>query len=289
MEVFPQLRAMIGMIVPGRVKTRISLSPWIGGWLISLVIACCVCAHAKPVVLGYEWMHQGTGADVTRAGLLLLGELGCANCHEADGGARSLFATRTAPRLSGVGSRLEGSYLKLFLSDPQGAKPGTTMPRQLRDHAGSKREDTISALTRFLLSSTDDASKKNLPEGDDLRGQTLYHRLGCVACHDPDASYRPASWHSELTFARPILASAPLGNLRRKYRPGRLARFLLDPLQSRPSARMPRTPLTETEAADLEAYLAGSRSNSSLSPKLGRQTEAEGENLFKEIGWRFVS
>ena len=229
-------------------------------------------------------MHQESGADVTRAGLLLLGELGCANCHEADGDARSLVATRTAPRLSGVGSRLEGGYLKLFLADPQGTKPGTAMPRQLRNHSGREREDTMNALTRFLLSSTDNVSEKNRPEGDGPRGQSLYHRVGCVACHDPDASYRPASWHSHQISARPILASAPLGSLSGKYRPGRLARFLLDPLQSRPSARMPRTLLTETEAADLEAYLVGNRSNSSLSPKLGRQTAEEGQDLFREIG-----
>ena len=284
LKVHPHLRAMIGMIVPGIVRTWILLLPQISGRLICLVIACCLCAHAKPVVLGYEWMQQEPGVDLTRAGLLLLGELGCANCHEADGDARSLVDTRTAPRLSGVGSRLKGGYLKLFLADPQGTKPGTTMPRQLRDHEGRDREDTISTLTRFLLSSTDDVSENNRSEGDGRRGQSLYHRVGCVACHDPDASYRPASWRSDLISARPIPASAPLGNLSGKYRPGRLARFLLDPLHSRPSARMPRIPLTGTEAADLEAYLAGNSSNSSLPPKLGRQKAEDGQNLFREIG-----
>lgn len=227
--------------------------------------------------------HQSR-SDVARAGLLLLGELGCANCHEADGVARSLVAARTAPRLSGVGSRLKDNYLKLFLADPQGAKPGTTMPRQLRDLAGREREDAMSALTRFLLSSTGDVLENNRPEGDGRRGQSLYHRVGCVACHDPEASYRPASWRSDLISARPIPASAPLGNLSRKYRPGRLARFLLDPLQPRPSARMPRIPLTETEAADLEAYLAGNISDSSPPPERGRQTTEEGQDLFREIG-----
>lgn len=275
---------MIGMMVPGRVKTRISSLPRVGGWLICLGIACCLCAHAKPVVLGYEWTQQEPGVDLTRAGLLLLGELGCANCHEADRDAQSLFDTRTSPRLSGVGSRLNGGYLKLFLSDPQGTKPGTTMPRQLRDHEGREREHAINALTRFLLSSTDDVSENNLPEGDGHRGQSLYHRVGCVACHEPDASYRPARWRSDLISAQSILASAPLGNLSGKYRPGRLARFLLDPLHSRPSARMPRIPLTETEAVDLEEYLAGNSSNSSPSPKLGRQTAEEGEDLFSEMG-----
>ena len=280
----PHLRAMIGMMAPGRVKTRISSLPRSGGWLIGLVIACCLCAHAKPVVLGYEWTQQEPGVDLARAGLLLLGELGCANCHEADRGARSLVDTRTAPRLSGVGSRLKGGYLKLFLADPQGAEPGTTMPRQLRDHEGRAREDAISALTRFLLSSTDDVSENNRSEGDGRRGQSLYHRVGCVACHEPDASYRPANWGSDLISARPVLASAPLGNLSGKYRPGRLARFLLDPLHSRPSARMPRIPLTGTEAVDLEAYLAADSSKPSLPPKLGRQTAEEGQVLFREIG-----
>jgi mono/diheme cytochrome c family protein len=227
-------------------------------------------------------MLQEPDADVAEAGLLLLGELGCVNCHQSD--AASPIVAKPAPRLTGVGSRLQAGYLQTYLADPQLVKPGTTMPQQLRHPTLAAREDAASLLTHFLLSSTDDVSSRNRPQGDARRGQVLYHQVGCVACHQPEGGYRPASWGSDPGSARSTVASVPFGTLGEKYRPGRLARFLLDPLKTRPAARMPRTPLSEQEAADLEAYLSGDESAQPVSLQLDLEKAAQGRALFEEIG-----
>ncbi len=268
-----------------------SVTSRIGCWPAIVVLVCSLgagAARGEPVVPGYELMLRQPGADLPEVGRLLLGELGCANCHEPDGDAKG-SGSKAGPVLTGVGSRLRAGHLLRYLTDPQGVKPGTTMPRVGRHLTGSARQEAMAALVQFLLSSTDDTSTRSRIEGDAGRGQALYHRVGCVACHEPDASYRPANWGPDVQPRKPTPASAPLGSmtvgeLGQKYRPGQLARFLLDPLQTRPSARMPRTPLTEQEAADLEAYLAGGKATLDGSSKLDLTRAAQGRDLFSEVG-----
>ena len=250
----------------------------------ALLVVVSAGLYAEPIVRGYESMRQAAGADVTQAGLLLLGELGCTHCHEAKPVAQSLIDARGAPRLSAVGSRLEGSYLRRFIDDPQGTKPGTTMPRQLRHLVERERDDAVTALSNFLRSSGRSVSAKRVVKGVRERGQFLYHRVGCVACHDTDEAYRPEGWTSDFASLKLVDSSIPLGDLGQKYQPGQLAQFLLDPLRSRPSARMPRTPLTETEAADLEAYLIHGGSGPARPAESARPKSADGRQLFSEMG-----
>ena len=268
-----------------------SVTSRIGCWPAIVVLVCSLgagAARGEPVVPGYELMLRQPGADLPEAGRLLLGELGCANCHEPGGDAKG-SGNKAGPVLTGVGSRLRAGHLLRYLADPQRVKPGTTMPRVGRHLTGSPREDAVAALAQFLLSSTDDPSTRSRIEGDAGRGQALYHRVGCVACHEPDASYRPASWGSDVQPRKPTPASTPLGpmtvgELGQKYRPGQLARFLLNPLQTRPAGRMPQTPLTEQEAADLEAYLAGGKATPDGSSKLDLTRAAQGRDLLSALG-----
>ena len=235
-------------------------------------------ARAEPVVPGYELVLRQPEANLIEAGKLLLGELGCTNCHAPSGRAK------TAPVLTGVASRLQAGYLHRYLDNPPGLKPGTTMPRLIRHLTGAARADAVSALVHFLLSLTDDASPRKLATGNEERGRALYHQVGCVACHEPDESYRPASWSPDIEPGKPDLASVPLGDLHLKYRPGQLARFLLNPLRVRPSARMPRTPLSVEEAADLETYLTGGRTVPHASPAPDSEKAAHGRDLFSRFG-----
>ncbi len=268
-----------------------SVTSRIGCWPAIVVLVCSLgagAARSEPVVPGYQLMLRQPGADLAEAGRLLLEELGCANCHEPDGDAKG-SGSKAGPVLTGVGSRLRAGHLQRYLADPQGVKPGTTMPRVGRHLTGSARQEAVAALVQFLLSSTDDTSTRSRMEGDAGRGQALYHRVGCVACHEPDASYRPANWGSDVQPRKPTLASVPLGSVTlgdvgQKYRPGWLARFLLDPLQTRPSARMPRTPFSEQEAADLEAFLASGKATPDGPPTLVAKKRAQGRDLFSELG-----
>ena len=66
---------------------------------------------------------------------------------------------------------------------------------------------------------------------DKTRGAALYRDVGCLACH----------------------GETPPAHPHRKYRPGELAAFLLDPLRARPGGRMPSSRLTAAEAGDISS------------------------------------
>jgi mono/diheme cytochrome c family protein len=75
------------------------------------------------------------------------------------------------------------------------------------------------------------------------RGENLYHQVGCIACHAP------------LNGAAAAPGSLLLPIMREKWALEGLKQFLLDPLATRPSGRMPRMHLTAAEATDIAHYL----------------------------------
>src|SRR5581483_1047647 len=91
------------------------------------------------------------------------------------------------------------------------------------------------------------------------RGRDLYQKVGCVACHGTrDPLGKPE---------RVPAGSVPMADLETKYTLPGLAGFLVDPLHTRPSGRMPRL-LTADEAKAVAGYLL-----QGLSPPLvGRGT-----------------
>ena len=89
-------------------------------------------AVGHPIVAGFERFFASAGDKAPKnlgdGGRLLLGELGCVACHQADGAAAKQATKKQAPILDGVGSRVRLSFIKALLANPQKAKPGTTMP-----------------------------------------------------------------------------------------------------------------------------------------------------------------
>ncbi len=218
-----------------------------------------------PVVAGFERFFTATGANASKdllpGGRLLLGELGCVACHQADGSAAKLITKKQAPILDGVGSRVRLSFVRAMLANPQKAKPGTTMPDVLAGLPENERIAAAEALTHFLA--TTGAPQEAMAELSAVKaGEQHFHRFGCVACHmprkaagpipkvnpalvddDDDAPKKPATQ----TFI-------PLGDLPAKYTLPSLAKFLQDPHAVRPSARMPGLNLNEKEAREVAAY-----------------------------------
>src|SRR5436189_2202563 len=95
---------------------------WAAIWLESRA------EDAPPRVLGFERMHAAAGSDAIAAGQLLLGELNCTSCHQADPSLSTVIQRKPAPILDTVCSRVKPQYLMKFLADPQATKPATTMP-----------------------------------------------------------------------------------------------------------------------------------------------------------------
>ena len=60
--------------------------------------------------------------------LLLLGELGCVNCHKADAAPAGSLTHRQGPVLDKVGARVTRGFLRKFLTDPHAVSCSTYRP-----------------------------------------------------------------------------------------------------------------------------------------------------------------
>jgi cytochrome c551/c552 len=213
-------------------------------------------AHAKPVnypfVVGFERFHGSLDdeAYLAEGGFILLNELNCVACHAPPEGIAGQFSGIVATALDGVASRLAPLELEIFIRNPRFAKRDTTMPSLF---AGPDRDlEEVAALRSWLGTLTKEIPAH--PIGDIERGRVLYHRIGCVACHAPEAGYRPPGVPDRAEIEMVGLASVPM-NLADLYDLNALTDFLLHPNEHRPSGRMPDFGLSVTDASDLSAYL----------------------------------
>ena len=187
---------------------------------------------------------SGLSHDDLRA-IHRINELNCAACHAPTEGA--LIKKSPAPVLDSVGSRINPGYIEQFLLNPQGTKPGTSMPDVLATLPDKERQPAAIALTHYLSSlgerrfaiSSLDASRIEV-------GHETFHSVGCVACHNP---------REKSSAEKQLPDSTPLGDLRGKYSVASLTAFLLDPLSIRPGGRMPDLHLSEQEASDISQFL----------------------------------
>lgn len=195
------------------------------------------------IVPAFERFYSTEGTDSVRAGLLLLGELNCVGCHATGSQSPLLASPKRAPILDQVGRRVRPEFLREFLLDPQAVKPGTTMPHVLGAGSEQQRREQAEALTHYLALTG--AVQESAAVGAAVkRGESLFHQVGCVACHDRQQANAP-----------PLPDSVPLGLLSKKYSLPSLQQFLAEPLTVRPSGRMPHLNLTADESRDIASYL----------------------------------
>ena len=194
-----------------------------------------------PVIPGLERSEIGP----LMKGLVLLEELNCASCHTS--GAPFANRSKTAPRLSDVGTRVHPEFLESFILDPHGTKPGTTMPNVMGAMNEEEKRNTARELVHFLLSLKPNHFSVQAPDSVAAeQGEKLFHSRGCIACHSP----RDEEGNELLNES-----SAPLGALEKKYSVKSLVGFLQNPLNVRPSGRMPNMQLQGREAEQIAHYL----------------------------------
>jgi mono/diheme cytochrome c family protein len=181
-------------------------------------------------------VHRETPAGVESAekiarGRELLENLNCVACHKTD---KTFVHGRTAPMLTGAGSRLKPAWIFQWLENPQHFRATALMP------AFSLSEQDRADLTACLAAQKGGAASTALPpEASEREGRELFAKLGCAGCHSDE--------------------SAPLAGLGSKMEPAALADYLHDPLAVDPSGRMPGQYLTAHEAASLALLLAASK------------------------------
>lgn len=226
---------------------------------------------------GHCWSAQPAGAvvpgldaqlDGVDPGEILIGELGCVSCHSAAETIRERLMPKQAPFLGDIGNRVLQAYIGVYLANPHQEKPGTTMPDILRALSPQDTQVIVRELSNFLLSlsATSRPSDQSSDTTDVSLGRVLYHRTGCVACHPPQEPAADLFGESagggptDPQAVRFVLdnlnrISVPLGKPEAKYANNGLEVFLVDPLEVRPSGRMPSLNLATKEARAIAHYL----------------------------------
>jgi mono/diheme cytochrome c family protein len=148
-----------------------------------------------------------------------------------------------------VGSRLDADTLWLMIRSPQHRKKGTQMPGLFAGEAGD--DEKVEALVEYLSAMKWDAPQ--MPAGDVERGKELYHKVGCVACHEPALDVRPPKVPADARSRNRAMVPCP--SLWRMLMLQRALVFLKHPLSMRPAGRMPDMRLSDQEASDIAAYL----------------------------------
>ncbi|MFM8891679.1 MAG: PA14 domain-containing protein, partial [Planctomycetia bacterium] len=233
--------------------------PWTSAWWKVAVVAAAMLAiggavsgseaQARPIVPGFERFgrHAADGPGRIEAGIVLIGELGCANCHVPSQPAAAHLMTKTGPVLTGVGNRIRPEWFREHLLDPQAGTRGVTMPKPLAGLPEAERNRRLTAITHYLASTgtVDEGGFAGSEQADGKQGRTVHDAVGCAACHGR-------------LGAEPALPDAvPLGDLAAKWTPRGLDGFLKDPLAVRPASRMPRLPLGDGDRRHLVAALLG--------------------------------
>ena len=248
--------------------------------LISFRMQCVLClalllalidrtASANPADPALPGNHPLTRAE---AGDVLIGELRCVACH--GGIKQDNQSAKAAPNLLDVGARVSPGYLKRFLASPSTAQPGTTMPDMLASNSEAERETIAEALTHFLVAQSQQVYQHAaVSQTDTAEGKTLFHSVGCVACHGPKEQlaeeylYRKPDGvpgaedqddeaTSEVKDVTTPMARS-LSHVPQKYSSKSLSEFLYQPLKVRTSGRMPDMKLTQAESHAIAGYVLG--------------------------------
>jgi mono/diheme cytochrome c family protein len=244
--------------------------------------------QAEPInhafVYTFDQFHIPEDPDesLVNGGLLLLAELNCTTCHAVPKSWEERLKPKPGPDLSAVGSRLDPDTLWLMIRSPQNRKKGTQMPGLF---AGAEGDDeNVEALVEYLSSLKQPLPK--VPAGDVERGKDLYHKVGCVACHEPAKDVRPPKVTADAEVEKPGNASVPIA-LADAYDFTALSHFLHNPLSVRPSGRMPDMRLSPQDASDIAAYLhvgrVAEKATARAALKIPKQGIEKGRDLFEKL------
>ena len=197
----------------------------------------------RPIVPGFERFYADGGRSLAEGGRILINSLACDACHSDP--QETMLPQKRGPGLADVGARVRPDALIDMILQPHATKPGTTMPLVWHDADDATRRERAEAVASYLLLTADKplidrAMTREIAE----KGKQLYHRVGCVACHEAfDGKETPKA------------TTVPLGDVAKKYTAVSLAKFLRHPHDVRPGLRMPAIAGSDADAMAIAAYL----------------------------------
>lgn len=178
----------------------------------------------------------------------------CYACHEI-AGFEGL--PKKAPQLNALSKKTTPEWTYDWLKDPWRFRPTTKMPNFMLP------DSEAAAITAFLFrlakSSDYEHPEKNVPSGNASKGGMLMAEVGCYGCHATAGMYAPGD---------PALAKIANETTPNRWRHGPdltkigsktdavwIYNWIRNPRHYWTGSRMPDLRLTETEAADVTAFL----------------------------------
>ena len=274
--------------MPCRLRSFYSAGTRVGAALIAVI--CLHLGQAQTVPVS----SLGRSLPAEHLGETLIGELNCVACHSASAVTLGRLNSKHAPHLGAQGVPLTPQFIRNYLNDPHSEGMGRTMPDRLHGLAGSEKEAVVESLVHYLISMQADehGAKTGLDEFKLENGRQLFHTVGCVSCHSPQET--PAELEGTAikgpTFPAAGVGdrfagdSIPLGDLARKTSVTALAKFLEDPLASRPSGRMPSLGLSSSEAKSIAMYIARGQATGLFDPSKPLEKTAGLRYTYIEFG-----
>ena len=170
----------------------------------------------------------------------------CIQCHAADLGKSAMpELAHSGPNLTGIGSRVNQTWLTRWIAQPDLLKPTTTMPAMV-DHTKPEGAQAAADLGAYLATLTSHNSTTKSPDLSlAQKGGTHFHTLGCVACHTKPDAHEPDYQNGRV----------PLNNVATKFKDGALIAFLKNPQEHHEAIKMPNFRFSDQEAESLAAYL----------------------------------
>ncbi len=180
-----------------------------------------------------------------KRGRELVDALGCRACHAID---------ETQPPQAAALTHLQGNISESWLVRWIRESRRATLARELDSEPCSTSRmpsfeiarDDAQAMASYLMAQSAPGPVAGSPvqSGDAVRGEQLFHTVGCVACHQ-----------GNLETARGLYDGSPLTNIASKRPASFFSRWLEQPAAMNPNHRMPVFPLSSDERQDLAAYM----------------------------------
>lgn len=187
-----------------------------------------------------------------REGRMLLAEFRCTKCHAlpaAMAESPGMPELRLdAPSLADAGARLNRDWMAAWVRNPQALRPTAHMPRMIADDGAAA--DVAAYLATLQGDRRPEATPDASATDEQVReGAKLFAGLNCIGCHVPPGQVLAKA---PATTDPPRV---PLDHVAVKFKPGALARFLLNPQAHYAWNPMPDFKLSEAEAHRLAAFL----------------------------------
>ena len=165
---------------------------------------------------------------------------------------------KPGPNLTKLESKLPEEWVANWIRDPRAIKPSTWMPRIWYNSNTDSPEDAvrneveIDAVVAYLFANSEahEFAAATPGPGDAENGQRLVESVGCLACHITGSETREAAGPRR-TFGQPLQAVGT------KTTVAWLFDWVRDPRHYSAETFMPDLRLTDSEVADVVAYLAG--------------------------------